>query len=504
MSQDQACSQDRALRAAQQYACLNPDDLEQVMAYQELLAISKSAPDETSLREALIASQRVAGCINNDRIFPSEAAATQDFHCIQQRVLDFYQQVRQPEVERKPQFRDLLAHANTRIHYCMLAPSESLDRCLILIEDALNEVGTVYSDTAAKLAALDPATRAQVLEEDEGIPKREEFTNFTFLAIENARRFPKLVGKQFGAGLRSVLCDAADIYPELRPEIIDLYNILIRFDFGNLGGGAALYDFMTLLKDAFRPAGQDFSFLQLNPTDWSPSPPPCSDEDWILEFPEFQMLAGYRLPEIGPFRLQLRELERRLLKAADLAERRNYVWKPFYRYGNLLLTLGDSLRKASSRNPLLWETRHLLMEKARDALLLRSVANDKHPLDPALLREAITQQIDGYGQELLANLQLERLIDFGQRYLQVGEVLLTSTQKKRLHRLLAVAHSIQGDEERASTHLQESDLRPGELEDTIKELRKLGVGVKIRRTLVPGKQPLNLVEEYTVRKVLRC
>ena len=484
-AQDQACPRDRALRLAQQYACLDPDDLEQVMAYQELLAISKSPPDETSLREALIASQRVAACINDDRLFPSEAAAAEDFHCLQQRVLDFYQQVRQPEVEREPQFRDLLAHSNTRIHYCMLAPSSSLERCLTLTEEALAEVGMVYSDTATQLAKLDEATRAQVLEEDEGIPRRDEFRDFTLLAIENARRFPRLAGKQFGAGLRSVLCSAAEIYPDLQPEIIDLYNILIRFDFGNLAGGAALYDFMTLLKDSFQPAGQSFSFLQLDPTDWSPSPPPCSDEDWILEFPEFHMLAGYRLPEIGPFRLQLRELERRLLQSADLAERRNYVWKPFYRYGKFLLSLGDSLRRASSRDPLLWQTRHLLMEKARDALLLRSVANQKHPLDPAPLREAISQQIDGYGYELLANLQLERLIDFGQRYLQVGEILLTPIQKKRLHRLLAVAHSIQGNEERASTHHQESDLRPGELEDTIKELRKLGVGVRIQRSQSP-------------------
>lgn len=481
-AQGETCTPEQEQRATANLACLAPEDLQQVISYRELLAIAKSPPDETSWRESLLAAQRTSACINNYRIFPQEQTAIQDFHCLQKELLDFYQQLRQPEVKRELQFQDLLAASSTRIHFCMLASSSALTRCLDLVEGALEDVKRVYSETAEKLASLDEEARARVMKEDEGIPSPLELQEFIELSLENARRFPRLLGKQFGEGLAPVLCSASRIYPKLSPRLVDLYNILIRFDFRNLAGGAALYDFMTYLRERFHPPEQDFSFLQLEPTDWSPSPPPCADQDWILEFPEFRLLPGFRLPEIGPFRLQLEELERRLLKAAELADRRNYIWKPFYRYGTLLLGLANSLRRASSRDPLLWETRHLLMEKARDALLMRGVSADKYPLDPATLHQAMTHQIDGYGQELLSNLQLDRLTDFGEGYLREGEALLTDDHKKHLHRLLALAYSIQGNEDRAEAHLQESDLQPGDLEEILQQLRKLGVGVTIRRT----------------------
>ena len=129
----------------------------------------------------------------------------------------------------------------------------------------------------------------------------------------------------------------------------------------------------------------------------------------------------------------------------------------------------------------MWETRHLLMEKARDALLLRAVEPEQYPGDPKLLQASIGQQIQIYGEELLSELQVDPLITFAEEYLEAGDALLTELQKQQLHRLLAIGYTVQKDQYKALAHLQKSNLEGAELEEIREKLWEMGVGVRSQR-----------------------
>ncbi len=467
------CETGDALRISSQLECVSDEQLERILSFPH------PAPSERLRRQALTIAFEVSECVNDFRRFPTDPQQQTDFHCLQKKLLDFYQQISEDTEtgEEGLHFQDHLAWASLRIHYCMIDENLPLSGCMTHIEDALKDYRAAFK--AAHANRSDPIFPNGV--DDlrgagaDALPDFEQVESFVDLSLENTRRFPLALGKQVGQTLGSVLCDAFHLYPERRTDIALLYNVLIRFDVGNMASSRQLYQFLEDVSELFRPARRLPSSLYLSPADWSPSPAPCSGEDWSLVFPEFRLLPGYVLP--GPVRMgrSLEHLETMLVQTAEFAENPNHLWKPFHRYGMLLFRLAGSVKVAAYRDPQKWETRHLIMEKARDALLLKGVWHARHPIDPKPLRASIDDLLRGYTGEILGDLRLDRLIDFCEASLDVGGVLLSPDQKQFLHRQLAIANSLLGRRSQALSHLQESDIQQTQLRKILKALREAGV-----------------------------
>ena len=465
------CETGNALRAGTRLQCVSDEQLERILSF------PYPAPNERLRRQALTIAFEVSACVNDFRLFPTDPQQQIDYHCLQQELLDFYQQISEDPEAEGLRFQDQLAWASLRIHYCMIDENLPLSGCMTHIEDALKDYQAAFK--AAHENRSDPASPDGMDELPAAgvgaLPDFEHVESFVDLSLENTRRFPLALGKQVGETLGSVLCDAFDLYPQRRTDIALLYNVLIRFDAGNMASSRQLYQFLEDLSELFRPARRLPSSLYLSPADWSPSPPPCSEEDWALVFPEFRLLPGYLLP--GPVRMgrSLEHLETMLVRTAEFAENPNHLWKPFHRYGMLLFHLAQSVKVAAYRDPEKWETRHKIMEKARDALLLKGVWHARHPVDPKPLRGSIDELLQGYTGELLADLRLDTLIDFSEESLNVGLVLLSPNQKQFLHRQLAIANSLLGERSKALSHLQESDIQQTRLRQILRTLRESGV-----------------------------
>ncbi len=475
LAQEQAspCETGDALRVGSQMACVSEEQLERILSFPH------PAPNQRLRRQALTIAFEVSACVNDFRRFPTDPQQQTDFHCLQEALLDFYEQIHE-DIETGEEglhFQDHLAWSSLRIHYCMIDENLPLSGCMTHIEDALrdyqaafkeansNRSDTIFPDGGDSLRGAGA----------EALPSFEHVDSFVNLSLENTRRFPLALGKQVGETLGSVLCDAFHLYPERRTDIALLYNVLIRFDVGNMASSRQLYQFLEDLSELFRPARRLPSSLYLSPADWSPSPAPCSEEDWGLVFPEFRLLAGYVLP--GPVRMgrSLDHLETMLVRTAEFAENPNHLWKPFHRYGMLLFGLAGSVKVAAYRDPQKWDTRHLIMEKARDALLLKGVWHARHPIDPKPLRASVDELLRSYTGELLSDLRLDKLIDFSEASLDVGSVLLSPEQKQFLHRQLAISNSLLREHSQTLSHLQQSDIRQTQLREILRTLREAGV-----------------------------
>ena len=479
-AQCSSCEDDGAGRAVAQLDCVTEEQLGTILSYKHDIS------NERLMREALSTAYEIAQCINDVRLFP-EPDQREDFHSLQRRLFDFYQEIRQSETQHGPlHFQDFLASASLRIHFCMIDKDLGIMGCLTQMEEALKDYQSVFR--AAVQIKADPEDSSNLeLAEAMGMdlqnpaPEVSELKAFVGLSLENSLRFPRVLGKLFGTALGPVLCDAYQLYPDQRAYVGHHYNLLIRFDVGDMAAAGPLYQFVEKLKELFRPASGLASFFELQPGDWSPSPPPCSVDDLALVFPEFVVLPGYRLPSRQKLLQALSEVEVLLAQSAEFAQRRIHLWKAFHRHGTFLFELAQSLKAASSRTQATWEIRHLLMGRARDAFLLRAVGSHQHPYDPATLQSSISQQIRIYGEELLNELQLEALIDFCEEYLEAGQILLTEVQKQRLHRLLAIAYDVLEKRSEALAHLQQSDLQLSELEAIRTKFREIGVGIRSRK-----------------------
>ncbi len=480
--QPEACDPARTRQAAASISCVQPAQLDAVLGYRN------PARDQHVMREALAAAAGLAFCLNDPRLFPSNPEPREDFYCLQKQILDFYAErapTLQDEAERF-RYQDLLARASLRFHHSLLDTDATIPEALGLVEEALADYQEVFR--AAGQIRAEPRSEQSLelaerlgLEPDSPAPEFRYLEEFARLAVVNARRFPRALGSRLGEALGPALCEAHQLYPGRRTRVAHLNNLLVRFDLGNMAASGQLDLYLERLHDLFRPAAGLPSLLQLEPADWSPTPEPCGEQEWMLVFPSLQRLEGMRLPP--PERLQeaLEELRGLLVRTAELAENRNHLWKPFQRHAELLSGLAQSLRVGASRDARLRQTRTLLMEAARDTLLMRGVPSVKHPLTPAPLLEGIDRQLEEYGAELLRDLQLESLIEFSEQYLEAGQGFLSEAQQRHLHRLLAIAYSLLEDEAQAVEHLQESDLDRVRLDAIRDELRQYGVGVEVRQ-----------------------
>jgi hypothetical protein len=471
-----SCEDTAATRAAGLLACIPEDQLQTILSYSPLVK------NEVAARETLAAAAELSECVNRTESFPEHPQQREDFQCLQHRLLEFYEQARQSRAQVEFQYQDVLASSSLRIHLCMIDDRLPISRCLKLVEEALNGYRSVFKKAATEFeagVAESPGPPREVPSESI-LPEFSELVSFVDLALENSRRFPLLLGTQFGASLGPILCDAYRLYPEQRAYIAYHYNVLVRFDGGNMAASVQLYAFMQKLMDLFRPVAELPTFLQFHPADWSSSSPPCAEEDWVLVFPEFRLLPSLRLPDRNRLQSILRELKSLLANTAQFKDNSMHLWKPFQQYGMLLSRLAQSLKAASLRNPKIWEIRHMLMQEARDAFLLRAVAPEKHPLDPEELQASVSRQIDDYGYELLGGLRFDSLIDFAEEYLEAGRILLTDAQKQQLNRLLTIAYTAEGNDAQALVHLEQSNLQAGELVEIQRQLRELGIGVQLQ------------------------
>ncbi len=475
------CDADRARRAAARVPCLQSQQLEAVLTYHN------PALDEHLFRETLAAAAGVAACINDVRLFPTAPELGQDFHCLQEELLNYYGDLEPPD-RKTPSlhYQDVLARASLRFHYSLLDTDLSIPEALRLVEDSLRGYQSVF--LAAAQIHKDPGSQeSRELAEQLGfklqspIPEFPYLEEFVEMTIVNARRFPRALGRHLGEALGPVLCETHRLYPQHRTRIAHWYNLLIRFDLGNMAAPGQLDLYLQRLEDFFRPAPPVATYLMLQPADWAPTPQPCGEQSWMLIFPQLQVRPGFRMPRAEELRQHLEEMGQLLLRAAELAENRNHLWKPFLRHAELLWRIAQGLRVGAGRNAETRRMRQVLMEKVRDTLVLRGVEATKRPLDAGALHKAIDEQIDQYGNELLHHLQLDTSILFAEGYLEVGETFLTAAQAQRLHRQLAVAYTLREDPAQALAHRQKSDLKPGQLEELRSHLRQFGVGVKVQR-----------------------
>ncbi len=464
------CETGNALRAGARLECVSDEQLERILSFPH------PAPNQRLRRQALTIAFEVSACLNNFRLLPTDQQQQTDYHYLQQELLDFYQQVSEDPGVEGLRFQDQLAWSSLRIHYCMIDENLPLSGCMTHIEEALKDFQAAFQSANKSRSPAPPDSADEFPAAGvEALPDFQHVESFVDLSLENTRRFPLALGKQVGETLGSVLCDAFDLYPERRTDIALLYNVLIRFDVGNMASSRQLYQFLEDLGEFFRPARRLPSFLYLSPADWSPSPPPCSEEDWVLVFPEFRLFPGYLLPGRARMGRSLEHLETMLVRSAEFAENPNHLWKPFHRYGMLLFRLAQSVKVAAYRDPEMWQTRHLIMGKARDALLLKGVWHARHPIDPKPIRGSVDELLHSYTGELLADLRLDTLIDFSEQSLNAGPVLLSPEQKQFLHRQLAIANSLLGERSKALSHLQESDIQQTRLREIRATLKESGV-----------------------------
>ncbi len=435
-----------------------------------MLLITKSAPDQRSLRDNLVVASKIAACVNDYHLFPGPAEERADFHCLQGRILDFYEETRKQIAEPDLEFQDRLAHASSRIHFCMIDEDLPVMECISMVESALEDYRLVFEQLANQKSEEGGSEEATA-------PGLSELEQFIDLSLENADRFPTLFGQQFGTVLGPALCKAYQEFPEARNRLAFLYNVLIRFDFSNLSSTTKLYQFLVQLEDDFRLEPSAPSYLRLDPPDWSTSEVPCGREEWRLEFPAFAVDPGFRLPPTADLRGRLERLHALLVDLSRASGERTHLWKPFVRYGELLVELAEKMRESSLRSPGQWRSRHLLMEKARDAFLLRGVESGKYPREPQVLYAPISRQIDSYGSELLEGLYFVELNDFAEKYLEYGDAILNPDQKTRLHQLLAIGYRMTGDQLNSLSHLQQCDLKATQLEKRLAEYRRRGIPV---------------------------
>jgi hypothetical protein len=470
------CPEADAERAIEKLTCAGAEQFRKIAQFRERLLITRSAPDPYSLRDTLVVASKLSACVNDYHLFPKPPSERADFHCLQRHLLDFYEETRKWTADSDLQFQDLLAHASSRVHYCMIDEDLPVLECIALMEAGLEDYRRVFqqlSNQTGPAEAQTAGTGSNSLEPT--APGLVELEQFVDLSLENSRRFPNLLGQQFGSVLGPAICQAYTEFPESRDRLAFLYNVLIRFDFANLASSSRLYAFIRQLEETFRLEPGAPSYLRLDPPDWSPSGVPCGAEEWQLVFPKMVLAPGFRLPPTKELRARLEDLNAQLADISGTAGDRTHLWKPFFRYGQLLLNLAESLNEGSLRGPAQWESRHLLMEKARDAFLLRGVESSKYPRETELLHEPISHQIDAYGTELLNGLYFAAVIDFAEDYLKNGEMLLSSAQKAKLHELLAVGYRMSGDQLNTLSHLQQSELKPLELERIVEEYRQFGV-----------------------------
>ncbi len=476
-----ACDQGDASRAVERLACTGQEQLQAILDYQDPLL-------EKTLRRALSVAAQMSACVNSAPI-PEDPSQLQDYHCLQRKLVDFYQQVSRPGTQPgELRFDDLLSRASTGIRFCMLDEGSPISRCLKLVEGALQDYRFVFESARdIQTNPRDPANlelaAAMGINREAPTPERAKLEEFVQLALENSLRLPRLLGAPIGKALGPTLCAAYQLYPERRPQTAQEYNLLIRFDNGNLASSRQLYQFMEELRDFLRPATGSFSFLALEPADWSGSPPPCGPQDWGLLFPEFKVRPGFRPPPVQETTADLTRMQTTLVRSAELAELRNHIWKPFHRYGNLLYEIGQSLRPGAQREPDTWRTRLILMERARDCFLMRDVTPGKRPLDPSELLSSLDRLLTTFGDEMLADGRLEDLTQFSKSTLEIGETFLTDPLKRHLHRQLAIAYFIAQEQKKALEHLAASDLHLEDLEKIGETYRSWGIGAPIRKDL---------------------
>ncbi len=483
-----ACQRGDASRAVARIACANDEQLQALLSFEDPLL-------EKTLRRALSVAGQMSACVNATEP-PEEPSQLQDYHCLQRKLVDFYQQVSRPGTQPgELRLDDLLARAATGIRFCMLDEGSPISRCLTLVQSALQDYRFVFESARdIQTNPRDPANlelaAAMGINREAPTPDRAKLEEFVQLSLENSLRLPRLLGAVIGKALGPTLCAAYQLYPERRPQTAQEYNLLIRFDNSNLASSRQLYQFMEEVRDFLRPEPGALSFLALDPADWSGSPPPCGPQDWGLLFPEFKVRPGFRPPQSQETETDLTRLQTTLVRAAELAELRNHVWKPFHRYGNLLYELAQSLRPASQRQPDAWRTRFVLMEKARDCFLMKDVDAGKRPLDPSELLASLDRLLGAFGEEMLADARFEALTQFSEATLDIGETFLNDAQKRRLHRQLAIAYFIGQDQKRALDHLAASDLHLDDLEKISETYRSWGIGAPIRKDLpIRAKKP---------------
>jgi len=465
------CSEAEAERAVERLSCVDSEQFGQIEHFREMLLISKSEPDQRALRDILVVASKIAACVNDFHRFPEPPEERSDFHCLQGRLLDFYKTTRKQISEPDFKFQDRLADASSRVHFCMIDEDLPVLQCISMVEGALADYQLVFEHLANQqsdeLGGSQEATAP-------GLPELEQFID---LSLENAERFPTLFGQQFGSVLGPALCKAYQEFPEERNRLAFLYNVLIRFDFANLASTTKLYDFLVRLEDDFRLKPGAPSYLRLDPPDWSTSEVPCGQEEWKLEFPAFSIAPGFRLPPTSDLRPRLEHLHSLLVELSRASGERTHLWKPFVRYGELLMGLAERMKQSSLRSPAQWDSRHLLMEQARDAFLLRGVESGKYPRELQVLYGPISRQIDSYGTELLNGLYFFELNDFAEKYLEYGGGILNPSQKTKLHELLAVGYRMTGDQLNSLSHLQQCDLKAPQLEKRLAEYRRKGIPV---------------------------
>lgn len=496
-----ACSDADAGRVLGRLSCLTADQLQLLISY------SNPGSDEHLLREALAVAAAAAGCANRGAV-SLDPGGLRDLHCLRGHLLDFYRKVapdrprpeefdrtkpriptpvRVEEEERPDPLRhqDLLARAATRIRFCMADTTSPIVDCLHLVDEALTDYQFVFE--AAHIVQRAPnSPEAQELAErlgfnqDQPAPDPSHLEFFLELALDNVLRFPLVLGKRVGAYLGPVLCTADELYPEHREYISVHYNLLVRYDDGNVASAGQIFQLLLALEDMFQPDPYASGFLGYDLNVGGESTRPCESQSAGYLFPHLKVRPGFRFPSGDEFQEKLDAIEDLLQKTGSFTERRDHLWQPFYGYGSLLNELAERLKIPALRSESAMELRHLLMLRARDAFLLRTVAPEKLPRDPRILQGQIRRHIEAYGGELFHEALFDRLIEFSEGYLEGDRGLLEESERRILHRFLAVAYYLRADSEKSLSHLQKSDVGQSGLEALVRQFKSAGIGVSIR------------------------
>ncbi|HUG43181.1 MAG TPA: hypothetical protein VMN76_02965 [Acidobacteriota bacterium] len=496
-----ACSDADAARVLEHLSCMTANQLQLLISY------SNPGSDEHLLREALAAAATAVSCANRGGL-SLDPGSLKDLQCLRSRLLDFYRKVapdrpRPKEIDRtKPRIptpvrtqeperpnplrhQDLLARAATRIHFCMADTTLPIADCLHLVDEALTDYQFVF-EAALGVRRSPDSTEAQELAErlgfssDQPAPDPSHLKTFLDLALDNVLRFPLVLGKRVGAFLRPILCTADELYPEHRDYISHHYNLLVRYDDGNVASAGQIFRLLLALEEMFQPDSDVAGFLRFGLNVEEDAAPPCGPQGSAYFFPHLAVEPGFRFPHREEFQKQLDGIEDLLEKTGSYTERRDHLWQPFYGYASLLSELAARLKISASRSESAWELRHFLMLRARDAFLLRAVGPEKLPRDPRMLQAQIRRHIETYGGELFREARFDGLLEFSEGYLEGDRGLLDESERRILHRLLAVAYTLRGDDEKALSHLQKSHLGHSDLEAVVRQLKSAGIGVSIR------------------------
>lgn len=495
------CDDGSASRAATTLKCASLDQLQTLLDYEK-----QPDEDEDAVRDLLITANQIADCLKDEQRFPVTYSRQQDFLCLQQKMLAFYSRVGDGMLR----FEDRLARASIAKRHCIFpedypAPDGSgeTQECEGLIGTALIDYHTVFA--AAYQLKKEPGRYSSAyLAEKLGMdpfdpaPEYKMLQEFIDMSVRSAAGHQEL-GRQVGSALGPTLCNALELYPGHEDEVKQAYNILIRFDGGNMAGTAHLYLFEKRLGEIFR----------LEPPDWSNTIPACQPSRQELELPPIVAQSGQLIGTSAELGSRLQELSEMLETGAERLSDRSQAWKPFYRYGVFLYELASALRVPSARSSQARDSRHLLVETSCDALMngIRLSHPPTSDNDLGKIRSALTSQIREYGTHLFRALRFEDQVEFVSRYFKpkpgtdtgaeeaqgkdalTAEDLLTEAQQQQLHTLLAQAYFMQAEltrDERkkrdlnaqALKHVRKSDITIQELKELRDEMRRFGVRIR--------------------------